>query len=255
MVDQFESGIVEVTPSEASIRAVGARLRIASSRLVKLSESRAYDLMMRVPLLSWSTFWATVQMEDFSRHMHDTYRALPFAAFAIKMAMTLLTIVFLLLLAAAVILRERPMGKTHGLEPRISALIGAFLIYAIPLFPRDDSLMAAEIVSTVLILAGISGAVVALLQLGGSFSVMPEARRLITSGLYRYVRHPLYLAEEVAVLGLFMQFLSIWTAIILALQIAFQLRRIHNEEAVLTETLPEYAFYKNKTARLIPGIY
>ena len=52
-----------------------------------------------------------------------------------------------------------------------------------------------------------------------------------------------------------MQFFSIWTTIIFALQIAFQLRRIHNEEAVLTEILPEYAAYKNKTARLIPGIY
>jgi len=37
---------------------------------------------------------------------------------------------------------------------------------------------------------------------------------------------------------------SIWTTIIFALQIAFQLRRIHNEEAVLTEILPEYAAYK-----------
>jgi protein-S-isoprenylcysteine O-methyltransferase Ste14 len=41
-----------------------------------------------------------------------------------------------------------------------------------------------------------------------------------------------------------MQFFSIWTTIIFALQIAFQLRRIHNEEAVLTEILPEYAAYK-----------
>lgn len=58
------------------------------------------------------------------------------------------------------------------------------------------------------------------------------------------MRHPLYLAEEVAVFGLCMQFFSIWTTIIFALQIAFQLRRIHNEEAVLTEILPEYAAYK-----------
>jgi protein-S-isoprenylcysteine O-methyltransferase Ste14 len=240
---------------ESSSKGVCAPLRQASLRLAKLRESRAYDLMMRVPLLGWSMFWATVQMMGFSRHTHDTHRALSLAAYVIKMAMTLSTILFLLLLAASVVLRERPMGKAHGLEPRISALVGAFLIYAIPLFPRHDLSMAAEMVSTVLILLGCSAAVAALLQLGGSFSMMAEARRLVTSGPYRYIRHPLYLAEEVAVLGLLTQFLSIWTTIIFVLQIAFQLRRMHHEEAVLSKILPEYAAYKDKTARLIPGLY
>ena len=54
----------------------------------------------------------------------------------------------------------------------------------------------AEIVSTVLILVSSVAAVVALLRLGRSFSMMAEARRLVTSRPYRYVRHPLYLVEE-----------------------------------------------------------
>ena len=71
----------------------------------------------------------------------------------------------------------------------------------------------------------------------------------------RFVRHPLYLAEELAIIGIFMQFASAWTALLLAVQIAFQLRRMHNEEVVLTETFPEYAAYRRRTARLIPGVY
>jgi protein-S-isoprenylcysteine O-methyltransferase Ste14 len=47
----------------------------------------------------------------------------------------------------------------------------------------------------------------------------------------------------------------VWTAILLAGQIAFQLRRIHHEEVVLTAGFPEYAAYQRITARLIPGIY
>jgi protein-S-isoprenylcysteine O-methyltransferase Ste14 len=85
--------------------------------------------------------------------------------------------------------------------------------------------------------------------------MMAEARRLVTSGPYRLVRHPLYLAEELAVVGIFMQSLSLWTALILAVQIAFQLRRMHNEEAILAESFPEYAAYRQRTARLLPGIY
>jgi protein-S-isoprenylcysteine O-methyltransferase Ste14 len=255
VVDRFELAIVEGEPMEALTKAAVAPPRLASLRLAKLQQSRAYDLAMRVPLLGWSMFCATMQMAGLSRYMHDTHPALPLAAYAIKMAMTLSTIGFLVFLAAAVILRARPTGKAHGLEPRISAFVGTFLIYAIPLFPRRELSVATETVSTVLILVGSSAAVVALLQLGRSFSMMAEARRLVTSGLYRYVRHPLYLAEEFAIFGLFLQFFSIWTTIIFALQLAFQLRRMHNEEAVLTEILHEYTAYRNKTSRLIPGIY
>jgi len=85
--------------------------------------------------------------------------------------------------------------------------------------------------------------------------MMAEARRLVTSGPYRFVRHPLYLAEELAIIGISMQFFSLSTAFVLVVQIAFQLRRMYNEEAVLAATFPEYAAYQARTARLIPGIY
>ena len=84
---------------------------------------------------------------------------------------------------------------------------------------------------------------------------LPEARELVTSGVYRFMRHPLYLAEEIAAIGSVMQFLSAWTAMLLAVHIAFQFRRMWNEEAILSAVFPHYATYKKKTARIIPGIY
>jgi protein-S-isoprenylcysteine O-methyltransferase Ste14 len=227
----------------------------SSLHLGKLQQSRAYDVLMRLPLTAWSVFCAMAQMANLGRYIGNADPALSAAVYAINIAMRLSTIGFLLLLAAAVILRARPTGKARGIEPRISALAGTFIIYAIPLFPRRELPVAAEIAATVLILLGSAAAVVALLRLGRSFSVMAEARELVTSGPYRFVRHPLYLAEELAVIGLFMQFLSASTALLLAAQIAFQLRRMHNEEAVLAQTFPEYAQYQARTARLIPGIY
>jgi protein-S-isoprenylcysteine O-methyltransferase Ste14 len=214
-----------------------------------------YDLLMRFPLLTWVLFCATLQLRGFVQYMDIKNRHPLDYVYAIDLAMWLSTIGFLLLIAAVVVLRTRPSDKAKGLEPRISALTGTFMTYGIALFPRRELSLSLELASTVLILIGSVGAVVTLSRLGRSFSVMAEARQLVTSGPYRFVRHPLYLTEEIATIGLFMQFASVWTVLLLAVHFAFQMRRIHNEETVLAENFREYAAYAQITARLIPGIY
>jgi protein-S-isoprenylcysteine O-methyltransferase Ste14 len=123
------------------------------------------------------------------------------------------------------------------------------------MFPRCDLSLSGEIVSTLLTMIGSAGAVVALSQLDRSFSIMAVTRKLVTTGPHRFVRHPLYLAEEIAMVGVFMQFASIYTALLLAVQVAFQVRGMHNEELVLTARFPEYAADRRNTPRLRPGIY
>jgi protein-S-isoprenylcysteine O-methyltransferase Ste14 len=210
-----------------------------------------YDGLMRLPLLGWGLFAATVQLAGI---VQMNTGSVDFV-YAIHMATKLSTITFTLLVAATVVLRTRPSGKATGLEPRIAALLGSFMMYGILLFPRRDLSLSGEISATLLMMIGNVGALVALSRLGRSFSIMAETRQLVTTGPYRFVRHPLYLAEEIAIVGIFMQFASIWTALLLAIQIAFQLRRMHNEEAVLTTGFPEYAAYSQSTSRLIPRIY
>jgi protein-S-isoprenylcysteine O-methyltransferase Ste14 len=229
--------------------------RFIHTDFARLQKLRAYDLLMRLPLLGWSMFCATLQMAGLARYVHEPDAAVPFAPYAVSLTMRLSTITFLLLLGVSVDLRGRPIGKARGLEPRMSAFAGGFLVYAIPLFPRRELSVTLEMISTLLVLFGSAAAVVSLVRLGRSFSVMAEARRLVTSGPYRIVRHPLYLAEELAIIGIWLQFLSLSSAFVLAVQIAFQLRRMHNEEAILAESFPEYAAYRQRTARVLPGIY
>jgi protein-S-isoprenylcysteine O-methyltransferase Ste14 len=209
-----------------------------------------YDRLMRLPFLGWVLLCAAVQLAGVTHYPKSLD-----CIYAIHIAMRLSTFAFMLLLAAAVIFRTRPSAKANGLEPRTSALAGTFLIYGIAVFPRHDLPLSLEIISTLLTTIGSIGAVVALSQLGRSFSIMAETRQLVTTGPYRFVRHPLYLAEEIAILGVYIQFASVWTALLLAAQIGFQLRRIHNEELILTACFPEYAVYSQTTARLIPGVY
>ena len=229
--------------------------RIGRFDLTEPQQSRAYDVLMRLPVLAWSTGLAIVSAAGLERYASAADPALPRAIYSVNIAMRLSVIVYLGILAATVVVRIQPMAKARGAEPRISALIGTFLLTVVVLFPRRELSLTASCVSTLLLLAGNALAVFVLVRLRGSFSIMAEARQLVTSGAYRYVRHPLYFAEEIATIGSVMQFLSAWTTMLLVAQIAFQLRRIANEETLLTDVFPEYAKYRQKTARIIPGIY
>ena len=210
-----------------------------------------YDLLMRLPFLGWVSLCVIGQLVAFNQMKSEPLDLIVL----VHIAMRFSAIAFMLLMAVAVVLRTRPSGKASGLEPRLSALLGTFLVYGIAMLPRRDLSLSGEIASTLLTMVGTFGAIVALFRLGRSFSIMAESRQLVTTGAYHFVRHPLYLAEELAIVGVFLQFASTWAMLLLSAQIAFQLRRMHNEEVVLAAHFPEYAAYQRATARLIPGIY
>jgi protein-S-isoprenylcysteine O-methyltransferase Ste14 len=162
---------------------------------------------------------------------------------------------FYLLIVALTLLRGRPLAKSPGWRPRVEAAIGGFLIYALPVLPSSRLGAAGHAVSVLLMAGGIVLALCALTQLGRSFSIMAEARGLVTGGPYAIVRHPLYLAEGIANLGACLQFAVLPALALFALQSLFQVRRMLNEEAVLRRTFPEYAGYMQHTARLFPGLW
>ena len=80
---------------------------------------------------------------------------------------------------------------------------------------------------------GTSLSFVVLRWLGKSFSILAEARRLVTEGPYRIVRHPLYLCEGVALVGVTLQVLSPLAVLIAIAVVMVQCRRMINEEAIL----------------------
>ena len=223
--------------------------------LARFRASPVYDVLMRLPMLAWSVTLATFAAAQFLKYEQEVDPMLSDDLYAVNVAMRLAMIAFLVTIAATVVLRGRPRGQARGWEPRVTALIGTFLIYGVIFLPQRQLPLTAGLVSTILLLAVNAIAIYCLSHLGCSFSIMPEARELVTSGVYTYLRHPLYLAEMIGVTGTVMQFGSVWTALILVVQIALQLRRMHNEEIVLTVVFPEYAEYQRRTARVLPGIY
>jgi protein-S-isoprenylcysteine O-methyltransferase Ste14 len=164
--------------------------------------------------------------------------------------------VYILLMACLFVVRLPLVAKYAELWPRIVALLGSFLPFTVTFFPPADELsLTAHIVASAVSLAGMALAVYILYGLGRSFSITPQARGLVTTGPYRFVRHPLYVAEYIASVGVLIHFLSPWTVLITLCQGYLQIRRMDYEERLLARVFPEYAAYAKRTARILPGVY
>jgi protein-S-isoprenylcysteine O-methyltransferase Ste14 len=164
---------------------------------------------------------------------------------------------FLAMMGYLTLVRDTPVAQAAGWQPRVSALVGTNLVF-IGLFflsPRTDLGIFYHLLSAGLVLTGNLLAIYVLSHLGRSFSIMAEARKLVSDGPYGVIRHPLYLAEQIAVLGIFIQYASLATALLITVHFTFQIRRMLNEERILGATFPEYAAYMTRTARLVPAIW
>ena len=80
----------------------------------------------------------------------------------------------------------------------------------------------------------------------------PTAGGVVTTGPYRYVRHPIYAAILLFLLAGALSHPSITSAIFTTTAIVGTGMRITMEERLLRRRYPEYAAYAAKTARVVP---
>jgi len=99
---------------------------------------------------------------------------------------------------------------------------------------------------------------VAVLMSASSFSIFPRpigGGRLVESGPYRIVRHPVYSGLILGGLGFALQRVSIATLLAtLFLAVVLDLKR-RREEVWLAAQFPDYAAYRGRTKALVPFIY
>jgi protein-S-isoprenylcysteine O-methyltransferase Ste14 len=92
-------------------------------------------------------------------------------------------------------------------------------------------------------------------RFSGLVAIQP-GHTLVTSGVYRVIRHPSYLGLLVNSLGWALAFRSVVGALLTALLVPPLLARIHSEERLLRAQFgAEYDAYRSRTSRLIPGLY
>jgi protein-S-isoprenylcysteine O-methyltransferase Ste14 len=107
---------------------------------------------------------------------------------------------------------------------------------------------AMRIAGVVVGLPSLALLVLARIQLGGSFSVRPKARALVTHGLYSRIRNPIYVFGALAIAGIFLYMnraVYLWVFVVL---IPLQIYRAREEGKVLESRFgDEYRQYKSDT--------
>lgn len=213
--------------------------------------SRAYDLLCASPLIVAYGLAMSGTAILLFRHWND----LPTTAGLLTAANQISALVFFGMQAGLCVLRHLPLAKSGGLLPRVTAVLGANANFALLLLPNVALPPIWSALSTALTILGTVGAILVLVSLGRGFSILPEARQFVLSGPYRHIRHPLYLTEIIATIGITMHYRQPWALLVALASVALQLRRMQHEETVMRRAFPQYAAYAARTARLVPGLY
>jgi len=169
-----------------------------------------------------------------------------------------LTLLFVVLIASSYLTRGRVVTAARGFGERIFPVL---VLLAGPIgvvFLGRHDLPDRPGPAALGLLIAIPGAGLslwALWHLRDSFSIMAEARRPVTTGPYRHVRHPLYLGEALMMLGLCLMIGTLTALLFWAALNAFQVVRARIEEGKLAGQFEEYRAYRERTRFIIPGVY
>lgn len=120
-------------------------------------------------------------------------------------------------------------------------------------------LSVGNVFGLVVFVFGLTIAVIAVGTLGSFYSstlVIREDHQLVTHGVYRFVRHPVYMGVIIAIFGIPIYVSSLYGFLIMLALIPLILLRIRLEERLLIEEFGDaYLEYKARTKKLIPFIY
>lgn len=151
----------------------------------------------------------------------------------------------------------QPLGRKLVKAVKTAILAGiivqCFLPDVLPISPQPAALRAA---GALLYSIGLGVAVLGRLQLGGNWSdienagVLPE-QHVVSRGVYRYIRHPIYAGDLCLLAGLELA-LNSWLVFGVLALVPIVYRQAAREEGMLSRQLAGYQQYCRRTKRFIP---
>lgn len=149
-----------------------------------------------------------------------------------------------------------------GYIARTSMVLLFVLLWSLPIFRYHlfEPSRLAETMGIILCILGLSFSVWARRSLGGNWSPNPgetkQGHQLVTAGPYKFIRHPIYSGE---ILALFGSFMAIGKAnafiLFVALSIGVFIRSRIEDRTMAQEFPAQYPDYKKRVGALFPGIF
>jgi protein-S-isoprenylcysteine O-methyltransferase Ste14 len=166
-----------------------------------------------------------------------------------------LSLAFCLLVLRAYLRRGPASATDRNPVIWIAAPAGTLFPLGLGALTPQPGGMVRTSVSLALTVLGLAFSVWSLRVLSSSFSIVPQARGVVTWGPYRWVRHPLYLGELVGIAGMALHVGRPWLIAAFLIEVALQMYRAKREERLLLRQVGGYADYAARTRRIIPGLW
>ncbi len=166
--------------------------------------------------------------------------------------------------------RDQPQKSTRQPLPRkpgvwlvkaVKVMALLFLIVQtlfLDIFPISSRPSLLRLIGTAVYLVGLAIAIIGRLQLGKNWANLEDyqvlsEQALVTGGIYKYIRHPIYTGDMLLLLGLELA-LNSWLVLSVVLVVIVVVRQALAEEVLLSTVFPGYDAYRKRTKMFIPGV-
>ena len=241
------------TPTRAVADMELSTTRRILGRVIRLLTSRIVPAVALAGLVLWQlgAFISDLQQLDIHPGWTVLGECLRSALYAL----------FLFFPIAAFLTHESPRSRDGRLVVTCAAGAATFLLAGLGLLAPTGPMLwrtSSAVVSIALVFTvmGVSLGVVSANSLGSNFSFGPQGRALVAWGPYRLVRHPIYLAELLMILGVTIANPRLTPILGALFVVGLQLVRIRAEERLLRATFPGFGRYAAMTRyRLVPLVW
>jgi protein-S-isoprenylcysteine O-methyltransferase Ste14 len=157
---------------------------------------------------------------------------------------------------------KRPAGSIVRRIVKSGKLFFLLFLIAQALFlnvlPISGDSIYAPALGIILFSLGLAMSVTGRIQLGRNWSDLEDAQvldrhHLVTHGIYKYVRHPIYSGDLMLLAGLELA-LNSWLVLLTILPLVVVVRNVQREEAQLSDAFSGYASYTRQSKRFIPFV-
>ena len=130
------------------------------------------------------------------------------------------------------------------------SIVGPFLLRPVGAagMVEESMVLAGSVVGLVFVIAG-------KLSLGRSLGLLPANRGVVSSGVYRLVRHPMYLGYLLIHSAFLLGHVSTWNVVVLVVADLGLLARVGLEERTLSADLAYQRYRETVPWRFVPEVY